>query len=234
MKPTIIPLVLEGEIEYITRSGPCYGSEELEKKKGKGKEEELVRNNEQGDKEEGETNKEKDGDELLCNFDEEEECITLREIAGWQELDEPCLIPYRDGMNTLNLGTEDNKKELKVVDSEEMQDMVQLLQEFMDVFSWSYDDMPSLDPQILTHKIPLIPGTVPEKQKLRRIDPDTLLKVKDEIKKQYEARFLEVVKYPEWVANMVLVMKKDGKVRVCMDYRDLNKASLKEDFPLPH
>ncbi|RVW27352.1 hypothetical protein CK203_109420 [Vitis vinifera] len=40
--------------------------------------------------------------------------------------------------------------------------------------------------------------------------------------------------YPEWLANVVLIPKKDGKVRVCVDYRDLNKASLKDDFPLPH
>ena len=43
-----------------------------------------------------------------------------------------------------------------------------------------------------------------------------------------------MAKYPQWVANIVLVPKKDGKVRMCVDYRDLNKASSKEDFPLLH
>ncbi len=66
------------------------------------------------------------------------------------------------------------------------------------------------------------------------MNPDTLLKVRDEVKKQYDARFLEVVKYPKWIANVVSVMKKDGRVRVCVDYKDLNKASLKDDFPLPN
>ena len=46
--------------------------------------------------------------------------------------------------------------------------------------------------------------------------------------------FLEVVKYPEWLANIVPVPKKDGKVRPCVDYGDLNKACSKDDFPLPH
>ena len=43
-----------------------------------------------------------------------------------------------------------------------------------------------------------------------------------------------MVEYPESLANVVLIPKKDGKVRVCVDYRDLNKASPKDDFPLPH
>ncbi|RVW71713.1 hypothetical protein CK203_057108 [Vitis vinifera] len=43
-----------------------------------------------------------------------------------------------------------------------------------------------------------------------------------------------VVEYPEWLANIVLVPKKDSKVRVCVDFRDLNKVSPKDDFPLPH
>ena len=47
-----------------------------------------------------------------------------------------------------------------------------------------------------------------------------LLKIKEKVKKQLDARFLEVVKYPEWVANIVSILKKDGKVRMCIDYRD--------------
>jgi len=43
-----------------------------------------------------------------------------------------------------------------------------------------------------------------------------------------------VVNYPEWLANVILVPKKDGKVRMCVDFRVLNKASPKDDFPLPH
>ena len=40
------------------------------------------------------------------------------------------------------------------------------------------------------------------------------------------------LEYPQWVANIVPVLKKDGKVHMCVDYRDLNKARTKDDFPL--
>ena len=58
--------------------------------------------------------------------------------------------------------------------------------------------------------------------------------MKDEIQKQLSVGFLLMVEYPEWLANVVLFPKKDGNVRVYVDFRDLNKASLKDDFPLPH
>ena len=58
--------------------------------------------------------------------------------------------------------------------------------------------------------------------------------MKEEIQKQLSVGFISVVEYPKWLANVVPVPKKDGKVSVCVDFRDLNKASPKDDFPLPH
>ena len=45
--------------------------------------------------------------------------------------------------------------------------------------------------------------------------------------------FIREVKYPKWLANVVVVPKKGGKWRVCVDYTDLNEACLKDSFPLP-
>ena len=61
-----------------------------------------------------------------------------------------------------------------------------------------------------------------------------LRKIKEEVKKQLDAGFLEVSKYLQWLANIVPVPKKDGKVRMCVDYQDLNRTSPKDNFPLPH
>ena len=60
------------------------------------------------------------------------------------------------------------------------------------------------------------------------------LKIKEEVSKQLDVGILQVTEYPTWLANVVPVPKKDGKVRVCVDYRDLNKASPKDNFPLPN
>ncbi|PKI58267.1 hypothetical protein CRG98_021349, partial [Punica granatum] len=74
----------------------------------------------------------------------------------------------------------------------------------------------------------------PKRQHLRRQRADLLLYIKEEVIKQMDAGFLEVCNYSEWVANIVPMEKKNGKVRVCIDYQDLNRASPKDNFPLPH
>ena len=94
--------------------------------------------------------------------------------------------------------------------------------------------MPGLDTDIVQHFLPLKPECVPMKQKLRRTHIDMAVKIKEEVHKQIDSGILVTSTYPQWVANIVLMPKKDGKVRMCMDYRDLNKASSKDDFPLPH
>ena len=77
------------------------------------------------------------------------------------------------------------------------------------------------------------PECKPIQQKLRRIKPEMLLKIKEKIRKHLNLGFLKVAKYPEWVAYIVLVPKKDGKVWMCVDYKDLNLANPKDNFLIP-
>ncbi|GAU31576.1 hypothetical protein TSUD_53990 [Trifolium subterraneum] len=131
----------------------------------------------------------------------------------------------------------EEKKEIKIgasLEASVKERVIVLLREYVDIFAWSYQDMPGLDPEIVEHHLPLKPECSPVKQKLRRTHPDMALKIKEEVQKQIDAGFLITSEYPQWLANIVPVPKKDGKVRMCVDYRDLNRASPKDDFPLPH
>ncbi|XP_017644327.1 uncharacterized protein LOC108484965 [Gossypium arboreum] len=120
------------------------------------------------------------------------------------------------------------------IKEETKQNLIKLLQEFRDVFVWSYQDMPGLRTDIAVHRIPIREECKPVQQKLRKMRPDVEVKIGEDVKKQFDAGFLQAVNYSEWVANVVPVPKKDGNVRMCVDYRDLNKASPKDNFPLPH
>ena len=80
--------------------------------------------------------------------------------------------------------------------------------------------------------MPFKPECKPIQQKLRRMKAEILLKIKEEVNKQFDVGFLKVAKYPEWVDNIVLVLRKDEKVRMYVDYRDLNWASPKDNFSL--
>ena len=57
--------------------------------------------------------------------------------------------------------------------------------------------------------------------------------VKEEIQKLLEAGFIYPISDSEWVSPLVIVPKKNGKWRVCVDYRELNKATQKDHFPFP-
>ncbi|RVW19217.1 Retrovirus-related Pol polyprotein from transposon 17.6 [Vitis vinifera] len=147
------------------------------------------------------------------------------------------VTPISSSTELIDFGAPDQPREIRIGSSlspDERSRLIDLLRSYLDVFAWSYEDMPGLDPTIVQHHLPILPHARPVKQKLRRLHPRWSLQVKEEIQKQLSVGFLSVVEYPEWLANVVPVPKKDGKVRVCVDFRDLNKASPKDDFPLPH
>jgi hypothetical protein len=75
-------------------------------------------------------------------------------------------------------------------------------------------DMSRLDTSIVVHTLSLIDGCKPVKQKLWRIRTKILIKVKEKVKKQWDAGFLEVVKYPQWVSNIAVVPNKGSKIHV--------------------
>ena len=77
------------------------------------------------------------------------------------------------------------------------------------------------------------PDSKPVKQRLRCFDEEKRRAIGEEIAKLLAAGFIREVSHPEWLANPVLVRKKNGKWRMCVDYTGLNKACPKDLFPLP-
>nr|AAX94828.1 retrotransposon protein, putative, unclassified [Oryza sativa Japonica Group]AAX96581.1 retrotransposon protein, putative, unclassified [Oryza sativa Japonica Group]ABA93191.1 retrotransposon protein, putative, unclassified [Oryza sativa Japonica Group] len=111
--------------------------------------------------------------------------------------------------------------------------LIELLKEFRDCFAWEYYEMPRLSRSIVEHRLPIKPGIRPRQQPPRRCKADMLEPVKAEIKRLYDAGFIRPCRYAEWVSSIVHVIKKNGKVRVCIDFRDLNKATPKDEYPMP-
>jgi hypothetical protein len=59
-------------------------------------------------------------------------------------------------------------------------------------------------------------------------------KIKEEVDRLLKAKFMQPCRYAEWVSNVVPVEKKNiGKIRVCVDFRNLNRATPKDEYPMP-
>ncbi|KAG7583597.1 Ribonuclease H domain [Arabidopsis suecica] len=112
--------------------------------------------------------------------------------------------------------------------------LIELLRKNKTSFAWSAADMPGIDSSIICHKLNVDPSFKPVKQKRRKLGIERAKAVNDEVDKLLKIRSIREVQYPEWVANTVVVKKKNGKDRVCIDFTDLNKACPKDSFPLPH
>ena len=81
---------------------------------------------------------------------------------------------------------------------------------------------PGVDPEFIVHKLNVDPSFLPKKQKPRRSAKEYVKAVKLEIQRLKEVGVIEEIYFPEWLANTMVVKKKNGKWRVCVDFMDLN------------
>ena len=113
------------------------------------------------------------------------------------------------------------------------EDLIQFLKKNIDVFAWSHEGMPDIDPSVITHRLNVCPSFKPIRQKKRVFAPERDNAVKDEVQKLMVAKFIREVYYPNWLANVVMDKKANGKWRMCVNFTDLNKACPKDSYPLP-
>ena len=111
--------------------------------------------------------------------------------------------------------------------------LVQFLQENLDVFAWSHEDMPGIPTEVIQHKLNVNPERKPVQQRRKAFAPERDQAIRDEVARLLTAGVIREVYYPDWLANIVLVKKANEKWRMCVDFTDLNKACSKDNFPLP-
>ena len=108
--------------------------------------------------------------------------------------------------------------------------IITILLDFKDYFALNYDEMTGLDKSLVEHRLLIKSESHPFQQPPRRMSKEVELKVKEEIEKLLKAKFIRTTRYVQWLANIVPLMKKNGKLRVCVDFRDLNATSLKDKY----
>ena len=111
--------------------------------------------------------------------------------------------------------------------------LVDFLHDNKDIFAWKPSDMPGIPREVIEHTLKILLGSKLVKQRLCRFDEEKRRAIGEEIAKLLATGFIGEVHHPEWLANPVLVRKKSGKWRMCVDYTGLNKACPKDPFPLP-
>ena len=93
--------------------------------------------------------------------------------------------------------------------------------------------MPEIDPSVMVHKLNVLPTFPPIHQKKRVFAQKQDQAIAEEVHKLQNANFIREVYYPNWLANVVMVKKANGKWRMCINFTDLNKACPKDSYPFP-
>ena len=111
--------------------------------------------------------------------------------------------------------------------------LIDALKDYKDVFAWSYKDLKGVDPKICQHTIPMKDDAKPSRQRPYTYNDTFARKIKEEIDKLLAAEFIYEIEHTEWVSPIVVVPKKNGKLRVCVNLKKVNAATIRDNYPLP-
>ena len=156
-----------------------------------------------------------------ASFEEANEATTMSE--GSEPVDN--VVERQIGGRIFKLG--------RLLSQEEQDEVAAVIARHLDAFAWSASDMPGIDPDFLCHHLTMYAKVRPIRQRRRKFNEERCLVVKEETQKLLSAGHIQEIQYPEWLANVVLVKKANGKWRMCVDFTDLNKACPKDSYPLP-
>ncbi|GJV25681.1 hypothetical protein Tco_1378376 [Tanacetum coccineum] len=111
--------------------------------------------------------------------------------------------------------------------------LYELLPRNLDIFAWKPADMTGVPRYITEHRLNVREGCSPVRQKIRGQAADRNQAIQEEVGKLMEARIMKEVHYHDWLSNPVMVKKHDDSWRMCVNFKDLNKACPKDGYPLP-
>ncbi|XP_075483547.1 uncharacterized protein LOC142523698 [Primulina tabacum] len=122
--------------------------------------------------------------------------------------------------------------------AEEEQEMIEVgpgqqIRVARDLSASTQQELTGISPLISEHQLNVLPGSHPVKQKKRHFGPEKDKVIDEQVKELLKAGHIREIQFPTWLSNVVLVPKSTGKWRMCVDFRDLNKACPKDHYPLP-
>ncbi|GKV15290.1 hypothetical protein SLEP1_g26087 [Rubroshorea leprosula] len=180
----------------------------------------------------------KEVSEVVYEGEEEDlkDQITLEELDLAPAKLDDLKVEVQDPLEEVNLGTEADPRITFISGSLEpcLHDkIITILHEYKDCFAWDYSEMPGLDKNLVERRLPIRPDFKPFKQPPRRMSSEVTLKVKEEIEQLLKVGFIRTSRYVEWLSNVVPVVKKNGKLRIYVNFRNLNLATPKDEYPMP-
>jgi hypothetical protein len=175
---------------------------------------------------------EEEGSEAVAEEEQKAEAQMRQSMKGaeaerMKAVDDTRTVPLCADVpsRTIMIGTE--------VSTEEKDKLLQFLCHNQDVFAWSKSDLMGVHRSVIEHALNTDPKVKPKLQRQRTMSGDRVKSTEAEVQKLLDARIIREVQYPVWVANVVMVPKKNGNMRMCIDFTELNKACPKDPYPLP-
>uniref|UniRef100_A0A2N9HJ60 Uncharacterized protein n=1 Tax=Fagus sylvatica TaxID=28930 RepID=A0A2N9HJ60_FAGSY len=177
-------------------------------------------------------------DALFIDYEvDKEDGSELADAAGKSAVVDP-KISTKEELEVIDLSSDPSVQRSVSISASlsalERAQLVVLLKEYQDVFAWQYNEMPGIDPTLVAHSLNVEPKAKPVVQPMRTFHPEVEAQISLEVKKLLSAGFIKPIQHPRWLSNIVPVKKKNGQIRCCVDFRDLNKACPKDEFPLPN
>ena len=157
------------------------------------------------------------------------EKVKTMDVAYWTHNEQ-------DKLRFLNLETIDDPKLVKLnanLNPQLTTAATSLFREYQDVFAFSYEDLRGIPEHIAIHCIKLDTAISPSHEARYRMNPNYAKGVKEDLEKLLKAGFIEPVDQATWLSPIVVVPKKNGKLRICIDFRRFNAATKKGLYPLP-